>query len=157
MEDKRTSAERRIEHSVSRAFRTAHLLTGSVQLAESAVLGAIDSCDWDGGTEDALFRYAVHAAVQDPAEDPRVSALNPAKSTESSLPVELQAVLNLSQNVRRCFVLRVLAGWPRQTCARLLHLSAQEVDRFTRAALQRLAGFDPSSGHEKFRRGSVDF
>lgn len=135
--------ERSIEHTISQAFRTAHLLTASIQGAESAVLEAIDSFDPDSDTEEALLPYVLHAAVQSAVEHMLPSALDQPKSTEPLLPVELQAVLNLSPNLRRCFVLRFLAGVPVQACARLLHLDAGQVDEYSCAALRCLAGFDP--------------
>jgi len=130
--------ERRIVHTISRAFRTAHLLTASIQQAESAVLEAIDSFDPDGETEETLFRYVVHAAVRSSVEHILPSASNQSESA-MFLPVELQAVLNLPPNLRRCFVLRVLVGLSRQICARLLRLDARRVDQYTCAALQCLA------------------
>jgi len=125
---------RDIEQAVSLAFRAAHLLTASTQQAESAVLKAIDSFDPDVDTGETLFQNAILGAVQCPSSQ--------SKSTESFEPLELHAILSLSENLRRCFVLRVLVGLSRRSCARLLRLNVSAVNDYTCAALQRLAGVD---------------
>jgi DNA-directed RNA polymerase specialized sigma24 family protein len=125
---------RDIEQTVTRAFRTAHLLTASTRQAESAVLEAIDSFDPDVDTAESLFQNAILAAVRCPSSE--------SQSNESFEPLELQAVLNLSENLRRCFVLRVLLGFSRSACGRLLNMTVATVNEYTCAALQRLAGVD---------------
>jgi len=127
---------RDLERAVGMALRTAHLLTASIQQAERAVLEAIDAFDPDRHTGEALFRKAIRAAIQLPSSQ--------STSVESFEPLELRAVLGLPDNLRRCFVLRVLAALPRPACARLLNLTAGAVDDYTCAALQRLAGFEQS-------------
>jgi len=131
-----------IEDTISLAFRTAHLLTASVHQAESAVLKAIGSFDPESDSEQTLLRSTMHAAVCS-VERKLQSTPNQPASTGSSVPIELQAVLHLSKDLRRCFVLRILVGMSRQACARLLRLKVRSVDQYTRAALQCLAGFDP--------------
>jgi hypothetical protein len=129
-----------IETTISLAFRTAHLLTASVHHAESAVLKAIESFDPDGDSEQKLLQSAMHAAVHTPVgARPQPASFQ----TASFVPVELQSVLDLSQNFRRCFVLRVLVGMSRQACAQLLRLTVRSVDYYTCAALQCLAEFGP--------------
>ena len=125
---------RNLEQTVSLALRTAHLLTASIQQAEGAVLEAIHGFDSDRDTEEVLVRNAILAAVECPPTQPR--------STESFEPIELQPILGLPENLRKCFVLRVLVGMPRQACARLLRLNACAVNDYTCAALQRLAGVE---------------
>ncbi len=145
MEHNATGIEGRqcgIENTIGMAFRAAHLLTASVHLAESAVLRAIDSFDPDGDSEETLFQSVMHAAVQGAIEARLSSASNQSASTGSFVPVELQSVLDLSQNLRRCFVLRVLVGMSRRDCARLLGLNTRSVDQHTCAALQCLANLD---------------
>ena len=127
------------ENIINRALRTAHLLTASMRQAENAVLEAIHSFDPARETEEMLFRHALKAAIQGPDE---ASASNQPESAGSVPARELQAVLNLSPNLRRCFVLRILAGLSRQACARLLGLSAHRVDQYTHAASLCLSGFD---------------
>jgi DNA-directed RNA polymerase specialized sigma24 family protein len=123
---------RDIEQTVRRAFRTAHLLTASIRQAESAVLKAIDSLDLDVETGESLFQNVILGAVRCPSIE--------SSSNESFEPLELQAVLRLPENLRRCFVLRVLVGFSQPACARLLNMTVATVNEYTCAALQRLAG-----------------
>ena len=115
---------------LDRALLTAHLLTGSLQQAEKAALDAVDS--WNPGEEpeEVLFQNVLDAAARAPS--------NP-DSSSSHLPDELKAVLRLAPQLRRCFVLRILAGLPAQACARLLCLHPDVVERYTCDALQCLA------------------
>jgi DNA-directed RNA polymerase specialized sigma24 family protein len=120
---------------VDRALLTAHLLTGSFQQAEEATLDAIDSWRPDHQPEEALFQTVLNAAARAEVE-PNPNSLD---SSTSYLPNELQAVLRLAPQLRRCFVLRILAGLPAQACARLLSLHSDLVERYTCDALQSLA------------------
>src|SRR5258708_30544397 len=101
---------------MDRAILTAHLLTGSLRTAEEGILQAIDS--WNPGEEreEVLFQNVLDAAARAQAEP------NPdnTDSSGSYLPDELRAVLRLAPALRRCFVLRILAGLPPKACARLL-------------------------------------
>ena len=106
----------------------AHLLTANVNQAEEAVLIAIDSFDPDTDTDESLFQSAISAAVRLPWRTPNLSRV--------FLPAELQSVLNLPGELRRCFVLRVLLGMSRQACAALLRLNVRSVERHTCNALQ---------------------
>ena len=123
---------RDIENTVSKAFRTAHFLTTNIRQAERAVLEAIDSFDPDRDTGESVFQRAVLAALK--------CASSEWQPTESLEPPELRAVLSLPDNLRRCFVLRVLVGFSRPACARLLNMTIATVNEYTCAALQRLAG-----------------
>jgi len=124
-----------IEHTMSKAFRTAHLLTASIEQAERAVIAAMDSWEPDGGDE-ALFHQVVYAAVRAQVRDIAPSPGEP--DSTAFLPTELQAVIHLSPELRNCFVLRILVGMSRQACARLLDLHCRQVDEYTCAALKRL-------------------
>ena len=103
---------------IDRAFLAAHLLTGSPEQAECAVLEAIASWGPDG-SEDELLNKVLHVAVRGAAEDAQ-SLANEADSPDASLPVALQAVLRLAPLVRQCYVLRVLVRLPRKVCSSLL-------------------------------------
>lgn len=131
-----------IEYTIGMAFRAAHLLTASVHQAESAVLRAIGSFDPDGDSEETFFQSVMHAAVQGAVEARLPLASNQSASTGLFVPAELQSVLDLSQDLRRCFVLRILVGMSRQACARLLGLNLRSVDQHTCVALQCLANHD---------------
>jgi len=120
---------------LDRALLTAHLLTGSFQQAEEATLGAIGSWRPDEEPEEALFQSVLNAAARAQVE-PNPNGLDP---STSYLPNELKAVLRLAPQLRRCYVLRILAGLPEQACARLLSLQSDLVERYTCDALQSLA------------------
>ncbi len=116
------------------AFRAAHLITASIPQAEKAVLNALDRFDPDRDSGPALLRYAIAEAIQQPPSE--------SQSNDSFDPIELRAVLALPDQVRRCFVLRLLVRLPPPDCARLLHLSVGAVNDYTCAAVRRLAGLD---------------
>ena len=69
---------RDMEQTVSRAFRTAHLLTASIRQAESAVLEAIDSFDPDVDTAQSLFQNAILAANDEDMKAAGARNLSPA-------------------------------------------------------------------------------
>lgn len=127
----------RIEHVISRAFLTAHLLTASTRQAEGALMEALDSWDLDGDNEEALLDLVLDAAVRAPSGLPPSTFSEP-DSTAALLPAELQVVVQLPAQLRRCFVLRILAALSWQFSAQLLHLHPHQVDRYTAAALQCL-------------------
>jgi len=130
------------QDTIVRAFLSAHLLTGSAELAEEAVSEAVERWNPCGETEDVLFLGALRAAVRNRAG---YESRQPDCAGAFRLPEELRAVLSLDPQVRCCFVLRLLAGLSRQDCARLLHVTAREVDRSTCAALKNLADKIPHS------------
>ena len=120
---------------LDRAFLTAHLLTGNLQQAEEVTLDAIDSWRTGEEAEEVLLQNVFDAAA-------RIQVETDSRNLEAStsyLPNELKAVLRLAPQLRRCFVLRILAGLPEQACARLLSLHSDMVERYTCDALQCLA------------------
>ena len=82
-----------------------------------------------------LFQNVLDAAARAQVEP---STDNPDPSA-SYLPNELKAVLRLAPQLRRCFVLRILAGLPAKACARLLCLHSEMVEQYTCDALRCLA------------------
>ncbi len=131
-----------IEDIVSRAFITAHLLTGNTEQAESATMEAIDSWKPNDENESALLQITLNAAARAPLRLP-LSNSNEQDQTESYLPMELRRVLRLAPALRHSFVLRVLVGLPPQVCARLLHLDSRRADQFLGAALRSIGTLDP--------------
>jgi hypothetical protein len=123
-----------IARFLDRALLTAHLLTGSLQQAEEATLEAIDSWKPDKEPEEVLFQNVLEAAAQAQAE----AYSSNQDSSASYLPHELQAILRLAPQLRRCFVLRILVGLPAEVCGRLLGLHSEQVDEYTCAGLQSL-------------------
>lgn len=121
---------------VDRAFLAAHLLTGSPEQAECAVLEAVASWGPDR-SEDELLNQVLRAAVRRAAQDAEAPG-DEADSSGIFLPAALQAVLRLAPLLRRCYVLRVLVRLPRHVCACMLDLPVQRVDQYTCAALRCL-------------------
>jgi hypothetical protein len=132
----RYEVNRSVEHTISKAFLTAHLLTGSIEQAESAVTDALASWDKDKDSLADLFQAVLDAAVRRQDSGPP-SSKGP-DAAGSLLPSELQTVLALSLELRRCFVLRMLAGLSVAMCARLLQLHPRRVKQYTCAALKCL-------------------
>ena len=120
--------------AIERAFHLSYLLTASCNKAESAVMEGIEMFDPIRDSEETLVGYALRCALCDP------------DSAMHAPSVEIRAVfhplLKLAANPRRCFVLRFLAGVPKETSARLLRMTDQNFDEYTRAALSGLAGFE---------------
>ena len=131
------AATRSVENTVSRALLTAYLLTASVEQAETAVEAALASWDGDNGSEEGLFQAVLSAAVR--SQVGGTTSLEKPDSARVFLPSELRTVLDLSWQLRRCFVLRMLVGLSVQMSARLLDLHPRHVRRYTCEALQRLA------------------
>jgi hypothetical protein len=118
-------------------FLTAFLLTGSAKRAEAAMLEGIRAWDGEVDPDEELLRNTVRAALG----RRQTSRLQPAEETAQApqLPVELQRVARLPLDLRQCYVLRLLVGWSREACARLLFLDTDAVDRDTGLAAQALA------------------
>ena len=136
--------EDRIDRTFQRAFLAAHLLTGSIEQAESAILDAIERWDPDDADE-VLFHQVLMAAVRKPIEYALFS-FDRTASPEAALPAELEVVLRLSAPLRQAFVLRILVGLSRDDCAGMLRLSCARVDEFTCTALRCLAFFPQQPG-----------
>src|SRR5258708_37108567 len=93
---------------VHRAILTAHLLTGSLSLAEEAIQQAIDLWNPPGEPEEILFQNMLDAAARaQPEPNP-----NNSDTAGSYLPIELRAASRLPPRPRRCFGLRILTRWP---------------------------------------------
>ena len=115
--------------AIERAFVTAHLLTASARVAEDVTIQAIESWNPREESWELLFDNVVRGAL-------RAGIVQPSDPSSSE---ELNAVLLLPPRLRRCFVLRILAGLPARACARLLRTSQRRVEDNTRLALQNLS------------------
>jgi hypothetical protein len=124
--------------AISRGFKATLLLTGSLAQAEGAMLDAVHSLGHEEEPDDALFLRAIKAAVT--AGRQATAQAQDFDLASSVLPLELRRVLLLPLDLRHCFVLRFLAGFSREDCARLLHLRIERVDDGVSAAVQALAG-----------------
>jgi hypothetical protein len=124
-----------IDNCLSRIFVAAYLLTGSARQAETAVSESIQQLDINATRGGWLSWKAVAAAiVRDDAEAGQAPEQPPVP-----LPVELLRVVRLSPRLRLCYVLRVLMAMPRQYCASLLRIDAEQVDTDSCLAAQELA------------------
>jgi DNA-directed RNA polymerase specialized sigma24 family protein len=108
-------------------------LTANNARAEAAVTRAIELWDQEGQRDEALVHIAMRQALQSGTTCPHLL-----ESHGILLPAELQAVSNLPSGLRRCLVLRVLAGLSFEDCAELLRVSPLEVSQSVREALMLL-------------------
>jgi len=124
--------------AICQGFRATLLLTGSLAQAEGAMLDAVHSLGHEEEPDEALFVRAIKAALTAGRQaSARAQDLDLASSV---LPLELRRVLLLPLELRHCFVLRFLAGFSREDCAKLLRLKIERVDDSVCAAAQALAG-----------------
>ncbi|HUA83332.1 MAG TPA: hypothetical protein VMB85_05695 [Bryobacteraceae bacterium] len=117
--------------TVERAFLTAHLLTADARLAEDITIQAIELWNTRDESREDLFEKVVGAALR--------TRVSPQADTGSDeYPDHINAVLLLPTRLRRCFVLRILAGLPAHICARMMGTSRKSVNDDTVLALQHL-------------------
>ena len=136
-----------IEHLIPRAYFLAQLLTGSPELAESVVLESVDSWDRDAAAEELMKSVLLSASrVESPTGE----------SEARGLPPELEEVVKLPSALRRCFVLRFLAGLSAEACARMLNFHPGAVEQCAGDALKRLASlrFTIGTMHWALHEGS---
>jgi len=112
---------------IGKYFITAILLSSNVKRAEAAVLNGIQSMDLD--------QTATSACGEEGPDDNNYEF----KAAAALLPAELQRVLQLTRDLRRCFVLRMLVGMSRERCAALLDIDVAQVDQGTYMAVTELA------------------
>lgn len=124
-----------IDAALTRSYLTALLLTGDVVGAEAAVMEGIQSVDLNQELSDTLLWATVESALRQPP----VPGWETSRPSEGALPFELQRVLRLPWQLRRCYVLRVLVGLPRRRCAALLDLDLRAADNSLWDALRTLA------------------
>ena len=124
-----------IDKCLSRIFVAAYLLTGSAIDAEGVTLESIQQLDINAAPNGCLPWKAIAATVT----RGNLDSERPRDETPTALPVELLRVLRLPPRLRRCFVLRFLMAMPRQYCADLLRIDAEEVDANSCLAAQHLA------------------
>jgi hypothetical protein len=121
---------------LGKAFVAALLLTGSAEKAEAAVLEGIKLLELDETCE-TLVNETLKAAIE--MRPDIESGTAELEQLSSILPRELHPVIHLSPHFRQCFVLRILVGWPREICARLLDLETRQIEEHTHIAILRLA------------------
>ena len=109
------------------SFVAAVLLAGSAARAEAAVLDAIARHE----NPEEIFALTLESVLRDSGEGEA--------GTTPSLPAELRHVAQLPAGLRRCFVLRMLLGWPAPRCSAMLEMDAAEIDRAAGMAALQLA------------------
>ena len=129
----------------------AHLLTASLDQAETACREALDAWNAEVEGDEALLRYGAAAALRR-RRGPCPASLDNSLSGGSYLPAELQAVLKLPQPLRRCFALRLLGGFSAAHCAQLLRLRSRDIEKFTRSAVILLATLN----RQELKEGLMD-
>lgn len=125
---------------IHRACLTAYLLLGNFKQAEAATLQGIDLWDAASGKE-GLFDKVLTVAVEMGMALRGSASGEPFVDVESWLPFELTRVLNLPQPPRSCYVLRVLAGIPAESCGRVMALQPATVNQLAVSAMTALSSF----------------
>jgi len=127
------TAKGKVYKALDEAFRAAFLLTGSIKVAENAVVDGIAALEFAHIVDDVLLVETVKSAIQRRTDFPGQS-----RQALSQLPLELQRLFLLAPISRDSFVLRVLLGITPGICSGILHLTIQEVEAVLSAALQEL-------------------
>ena len=127
------TAKSEISKAIEKAFGAAFLLTGSMEVAENAVLDGIATFEFGDIVDDVLLLETVRSAIRQQVDFPGRS-----EQAVSEFPLELRRLFLLAPISRDCFVLRVLLGIPRATCSAVLRLTIRENENALRAALQQL-------------------
>ena len=127
-----------------RPFLAALLLAGNTESAEIAVFESLCGFEAHPISTDALLLGSVAVALRMQAELDHTVDRSLAEQT--FLPPELRQILRLDHLPRSCFVLRTLEALPRETCARLLCMDADAVDRNAGLAAITLAELSGKDG-----------
>ena len=117
-----------IAETIHEAYLAAYLLTGSAEVAESAVVQAVEAWRPEEQSERDLVMLVLKTAVRGSSGPAPVA-------NHLALPAELDAVLRLPREPREAYVLRFLAGLSRDASAELLGLPRAKLDEYASAAL----------------------
>ncbi len=140
--------------SLDGTFLTASLLTGTPSRAEAAMVECLGDLTLQDMVPDALFACAASAAIQLRPDLPYPS--EDAAEEPWSLPIELRRVCYLPAALRQSFVLRILVGWPRERCARVLRREGLQIDEDGCTAARALARVGEKEKAARGRRGRRD-
>jgi hypothetical protein len=135
------------QETVENAFVVALLLTASVKQAENAVVESIDCFDTDQICSERIFQKVIYSSLC--SKSARLAPDFIDEDSAATLPFELRRVLYLPRELRECFVLRMLIGLPRESCAGLLQVDLAEIRSRLQKAMAEIAGLyaseeDPS-------------
>jgi hypothetical protein len=114
------TAQGKASKALDEAFRAALLLTGSIEVAEKAVLDGIAALECGYLAHNVLLVETVKSAIH------RRSVLS-GQAAHEHLPVELRRLFLDASVSRDCCVSRVLLGRPPAACSAVFHLTIQEV------------------------------
>ena len=129
-----------VDGPLAKAFFSALLLTRSTQRAEAAVLESIESLAPDESFDEAILRSAIHASITAHAQAELLSPQE-LEAAFAAVPLELRGVLALPADLRHCFVLRILLQLTPESCAQILNLNTEDLDRYTCEALWSLPAY----------------
>jgi hypothetical protein len=121
---------------VEEACLAVFLLTGNLELAETAVTTCIDVVEVEDLTEllpVGAARLALHLQRK---------GWKPAANTDlamGALPIELDCVLQLPANLRQCFVLRLFCGAALPVCVDILQMESERIGTSAGVAALELA------------------
>ena len=118
-----------VQHHVGEAYLAALMLTGTIEVAERAVMEAIATSGCGVALDELLVataKYAIHFGGSPVAEGP------------PCLPPELQRLFLLSSEGRKCFVMRMLMGLTPETSSEILNLRRDQADEALCRALSDL-------------------
>lgn len=99
---------------------------------------AIDQWNPEEQDEEQLFQITVRTTVQRQMIASAGGSYE-GRITDYYLPAELRRVLELSPELRRCFVLRVLVGLPSKICAQMLQVDVLQIDEYSCEAMKMLS------------------
>lgn len=140
---------------IHRAFLTAYLLVGNFNQAEEATIQGINLWDAASGKE-ALFDKVLTVAVEMLMASSTADSGEAIAGLDFCLQPEFANVLNLPQSPRSCYVLRVLAGIPAESCGRLLALQPAVVNKLAVIAITALSSSQKLSETGKERTITMD-
>jgi hypothetical protein len=123
-------------------FRIALLITGSVELAEWALVQAIDGlseCEPNRALRGEAIAFTVARSSVGALGLARAAFGPASESALSLLHEDLRTILRLPADLRCCFVLRVLARYTNEQVGRLMNISTDDVQVLAEQAMVTLA------------------
>ncbi len=128
----------RVRNQIVRAVSLAKILTGHVDLAEIAVMEAIEAIPSGDTSDTSLLAEVCRASWQMP---PSVLPRRPKRTQPADRigPIELQRLSKLPKKLRYCFAMRMLTGISADVCGQITGLGRDQVLYLVHLAVQILA------------------
>jgi len=127
-----------ISEALNDALQAAFLLTGSVDLAENAVLHGIAGVESSDDVEKDLVVKTVEVVIRQ-----RIDSPNRLEDALAVLPPEFRRLIWLTPVPRDCFILRILFGISPANCAAILNLTIEQFEVSLCVALRQLPMVGP--------------